>query len=92
VVLVSRHRAPWKWIQPGLVVELRTAVRLTSNALALLDPGFIEAVVRRHFQPLFIRPSRASSERTIRAEFSSGSTRSRWLPKIGAPLRRRHSP
>src|SRR5512144_169946 len=54
--LASRHRAPWKWIPPpGLVAERGTAVRLTvDNALSpLLDPGFIEATLRRHFHPLF---------------------------------------
>jgi hypothetical protein len=54
--LTSRHRAPWKWVAPpGLVAERGTAVRLTlDNALSpLLDPGFVEGVVRRHFQPLF---------------------------------------
>jgi hypothetical protein len=53
--LASRHRAPWRWVAPpGLVAERGTAVRLTlANALSpLLDPGFIEGVVRRHFQPL----------------------------------------
>ena len=54
--LASRHRAPWKWVQPlGLVAARGTAVRLTvDNALSpLLDPGFIETTLRRHFQPLF---------------------------------------
>src|SRR5213592_2939280 len=54
--LSSRHRAPWRWVvPPGLVVERGTAVRLTlANALSpLLDPGFIETALRRHFQPLF---------------------------------------
>ena len=54
--LASRHRAPWKWVPPlGLVAERGTAVRLTlDNALSpLLDPGFIETTLRRHFQPLF---------------------------------------
>ncbi|MCI0547160.1 MAG: ATP-binding protein [Candidatus Rokubacteria bacterium] len=53
--LVSRHRAPWRWIPPpGLVADRGTAVRLTlENALSpLLDPGFIETAVRRHFGPL----------------------------------------
>jgi len=53
--LSSRHRAPWKWVEPlGLVAERGTAVRLTlQNALsALLDPGFLETTLRRHFQPL----------------------------------------
>lgn len=53
--LASRHRAPWKWVPPlGLAPERGTAVRLTvHNALSpLLDPGFLEASMRRHFQPL----------------------------------------
>src|SRR3989442_1858948 len=54
--LKSRHRAPWKWIPPeGLVAERGTAVRLKpQNALSpLLDAGFVEAALRRHYQPLF---------------------------------------
>jgi hypothetical protein len=54
--LASRHRAPWKWVPPpGLVSERGTAVRLTlRNPLSpLLDPGFIEQNVQRHYQPLF---------------------------------------
>src|SRR5437667_276700 len=54
--LGSRHRAPWKWIPPpGLVADHGTAVRLRlETALSpLLDAGFIEAALRRHFQPLF---------------------------------------
>ncbi len=53
--LASRRRAPWRWVPPpGLVAERGTAVRLRlENPLsALLDAGFIEAVVRRHFEPL----------------------------------------
>ena len=53
--LASRHRAPWKWAPPaGLLSERGTAVRLkVQNALSpLLDPGFLENTVRRHFQPL----------------------------------------
>jgi hypothetical protein len=53
--LASRHRAPWKWVPPpGLAPERGTAVRLkVHNALSpLLDPGFLEAAMRRHFQPL----------------------------------------
>ena len=40
---------------PGLVAERGTAVRLTvDNALSpLLDPGFVETALRRHFHPLF---------------------------------------
>src|SRR6266705_1579569 len=54
--LASRHRAPWQWIPPeGLVAERGTAVRLKlQNALSpLLDAGFVEAALRRHYQPLF---------------------------------------
>ena len=50
--LASRHRAPWKWVPPsGLVPERGTGVRLTlQNPLSpLLDPGFVEGTLRRHF-------------------------------------------
>jgi hypothetical protein len=53
--LASRRRAPWEWVQPpGLVGERGTAVQLhVSTALSpLLDEGFIETVLRRHFAPL----------------------------------------
>jgi hypothetical protein len=53
--LASRHRAPWRWVDPpGLVAERGTAVRLRlRNALSpLLDRGFVEASIRRHFRPL----------------------------------------
>jgi Histidine kinase-, DNA gyrase B-, and HSP90-like ATPase len=53
--LASRHRAPWRWVPPpGLVAERGTAVRLPlRNALSpLLDRGFVEASIRRHFRPL----------------------------------------
>jgi len=53
--LANRHRAPWKWVDPpGRVAERGTAVTLTlTNALSpLLDPGFVESMLRRHFQPL----------------------------------------
>jgi len=54
--LASRHRAPWRWVEPsGLVADRGTAVRLKlDNTLSpLLDPGFVEATLRRHFQPFF---------------------------------------
>src|SRR5438876_3526952 len=54
--LASRHRAPWKWIPPqAMVAERGTAVRLKlQNPLSpLLDAGFVEAALRRHYQPLF---------------------------------------
>ncbi len=53
--LAARHRAPWKWVPPaGLVGQHGTAVRLTlDNGLSpLLDPGYLEAALRRHFEPL----------------------------------------
>jgi hypothetical protein len=53
--LTSRHRAPWKWIPPpGLLAADGTAVRLTlANPLStLLDSGFLEETIRRHFEPL----------------------------------------
>jgi len=54
--LASRHRAPWRWIPPpGLLTERGTAVRLgPRNPLSpLLDAGFVEATLRRHYQTLF---------------------------------------
>lgn len=53
--LTSRHRAPWKWIPPpGLVPERGTGIRLKlQSALSpLLDEGWIEHTLRRHYQPL----------------------------------------
>lgn len=53
--LASCYRAPWKWIPPpGLVTARGTAVRLslTNQLSPLLDAGYIEETVRRHFEPL----------------------------------------
>ncbi len=53
--LASRHRAPWKWIPPpGLTASRGTAVRLalTNQLSVLLDPGYLEETLRRHFEPL----------------------------------------
>jgi hypothetical protein len=53
--LASKHRAPWKWIPPpGLTSERGTAVQLTlANPLSLLlDAGYIEEAIRRHYEPL----------------------------------------
>jgi hypothetical protein len=53
--LASRHKAPWKWVPPpGLVPGRGTAVSLRlANALSpLLDPGFVEAALRRHYESL----------------------------------------
>ncbi len=54
--LASRHKAPWKWEPPtGVVTERGTAVllKLTNPLSPLLDSGFVESALRRHFQPLF---------------------------------------
>jgi len=54
--LASRHKAPWRWVPPGGLVDGHgTAVRLrVRNPLSpLLDAGFLESVLRRHFAPLF---------------------------------------
>ena len=53
--LASRHRAPWKWMAPpGLTTTRGTAVRLVlANQLSpLLDAGYVEETLRRHFEPL----------------------------------------
>jgi Histidine kinase-, DNA gyrase B-, and HSP90-like ATPase len=53
--LASRHRAPWKWIPPpGLAASRGTAVQLTlgHQLSPLLDAGYLEEIVRRHFEPL----------------------------------------
>ena len=53
--LASRHKAPWKWVPPpGQVAERGTAVSLKlRNPLSpLLDAGFAEGVIRRHYQAL----------------------------------------
>lgn len=57
--LASRHRAPWQWVPPiGLVGAQGTAVqlKLQTPLSPLLDPGFLEGVMRRHFQPLLESP------------------------------------
>jgi Histidine kinase-, DNA gyrase B-, and HSP90-like ATPase len=53
--LATRHRAPWKWMPPpGLTTTRGTAVRLVlTNPLSpLLDAGYLEETIRRHFEPL----------------------------------------
>jgi hypothetical protein len=53
--LASRHRAPWKWIPPpGLTASRGTAVRLilTNQLSPLLDAGYLEGILRKHFEPL----------------------------------------
>ena len=53
--LASRHKAPWRWVEPpGWVSERGTAVglRLRNPLSPLLDPGYVEAALRSHFEPL----------------------------------------
>lgn len=53
--LASRHKAPWKWIPPPGRIEGRgtaVALRLSNPLSALLDAGYVETVLRRHFEPL----------------------------------------
>ena len=53
--LASRHRAPWKWVPPpGLIASRGTAVRMVlANPLSsLVDSGWVEETIRRHFEPL----------------------------------------
>jgi hypothetical protein len=54
--LLSKRRAPWRWLKPaGLVGDRGTAVRLRlRSALSpLLDRGFIEENLVRHYEALF---------------------------------------
>jgi len=53
--LAARHRAPWKWMPPpGLATTRGTAVRLelTNQLSPLLDAGYLEETIKRHFEPL----------------------------------------
>ena len=53
--LASRHKAPWRWVEPpGWVGERGTAVglRLRNPLSPLLDAGYLEGCLRSHFQPL----------------------------------------
>ena len=71
--LTSRKRAPWQWIPPlGLVAERGTAVRLRmSDVLSpLLDAGFLEATLRRHFEPL-LDPS---FDEILKSHYANGVT------------------
>ncbi len=78
--LASRHKAPWKWVPPpGLVAERGTAVTLKlTNALSpLLDAGFLEGALRRHYQPLlepdFDRLLGGHYPRGVRFELNGGA-------------------
>jgi hypothetical protein len=69
--LASRHRAPWKWTPPlGLATTRGTAVRLTlTNQLSpLLDAGYLEETLRRHFEPLLD----ASFKDVLRRHYPNG--------------------
>ena len=53
--LTSRQRARWRWTAPpGFVPRQGTGVqlRLRNPLSPLLDLGYVEATLRRHFQPL----------------------------------------
>lgn len=57
--LASRERAPYEPVPPpGAVAERGTAVHLVLDQplSPLLDPGFIEHVLRQHYQPLLDPP------------------------------------
>jgi hypothetical protein len=92
--LASRHRAPWKWVPPrGLVPERGTGVCLTvQNALSpLLDPGFLEASMRRHFQPLLdptFDPILSSHYPEGVAIYVNGRRldKQRWTARLQGPL------
>jgi histidine kinase/DNA gyrase B/HSP90-like ATPase len=69
--LASRHRAPWKWIAPpGLTAARGTAIRLTlTNQLSpLVDSGYLEETIRRHFEPLLD----AAFDATLRRHYRDG--------------------
>lgn len=69
--LAGRQRAPWRWIPPlGLVAEQGTAVQLhlTSALSPLLDAAYIDAALRRHFEPLLD----AALEEVLRAHYPRG--------------------
>ena len=54
--LASKHKAPWRFCDPfGKTESMGTTIRLflKSPLSPLLDPGFVEAAVRRHFEALF---------------------------------------
>lgn len=54
--LSNRSRAPWKWVEPPHYLDddgTAVALRVSNSLSHLLDAGFIEASIVRHFQPLF---------------------------------------
>jgi hypothetical protein len=54
--LASKTRAPWHWVDPPGFVEgshgTGVCLKLRNTLSPLLDAGFLEAALRRHFQPL----------------------------------------
>ena len=88
--LQSRHRAPWHWVEPpGLIGEPGPAVRRAiANPLSeLLDEAFVEAALRRHFEPLFD----ASFDGVLAAAYPEGvafTVNGRVLPRHAPPAAR----
>jgi Histidine kinase-, DNA gyrase B-, and HSP90-like ATPase len=86
--LASRHRAPWKWVDPpGLVATRGTGVRLTlSNPLSpLLDAGFLESALYRHYQAL-LEPE---FDEILRRQYPKGvhlELNGRLLPRTRAEI------
>ena len=79
--LASRYRAPWKWIPPpGLTGPRGTAVRLSlTNPLSpLLDAGYLEEAVRRHFEPL-LDPA---FDDLLRPALPAAASRSKWTASV----------
>jgi hypothetical protein len=71
--LASRHRAPWRWVPPpGLTTARGTAVRMVlANPLSsLVDSGWVEETIRRHFEPLLDSAFSA----VLRRHYRSGVT------------------
>lgn len=102
--LASRHRAVWRWLPPsGLTTARGTAVRmvLTNQLSSLLDSGWVEETVRRHFEPLLdpafsdvLRrhyPNGVTFEVDGRELTNVGNTRSERVP-IAIRLGRRRTP
>lgn len=85
--LASRHRAPWKWISPpGLTTTRGTAVRLilTNQLTPLLDAGYLEETLRRHFEPLFD----PAFDGVLRQHYPTGvrfEVDGREMPRAGKP-------
>lgn len=54
--LTGRHKAPWHWLAApeGVVGARGTAIRLhlVDPLSPLLDAGFLESAIRRHYEPL----------------------------------------